>query len=63
MSASRELQLAASIERDERELAAVVGALRERVRSELDLRRRIGERPAAWLLGAALLGLWLGARR
>lgn len=65
MSASRDL-LEARLERDQRELAAVIGGLRERVRSEiaeLDPRRRIEERPEAWLLGAMLLGLWLGARR
>ena len=62
MSASRDL-LEARLERDQRELAAVIGSLRERVRTELDPRRRIESRPAAWLLGAALLGLWLGMRR
>lgn len=63
MSATREVQLAAGIERDQRELAAVVAALRERVRSELDLREHVLRRPSAWLLGAALFGLWLGARK
>ena len=58
--------LEARLERDERELAAVVAGLRERVRSEveqLDPRHRIEERPFAWILGAVLFGLWLGARR
>jgi hypothetical protein len=60
--ASRDL-LEARLERDQRELVAVLGGLRERVRGELDPRRRIQERPAAWLIGAAVLGLWLGTRR
>jgi hypothetical protein len=65
MSASRDL-LEARLERDQRELAAVLAGLRERVRTELDQldpRRRIEERPTLWLLAAGLLGLWLGARR
>jgi hypothetical protein len=62
VSASRDL-LEARLERDQRELAAVLGGLRERVRTELDPRRRIEERPGAWLLAAALLGFWLGTRR
>ena len=65
MSATREL-LEARLERDQQELVASLGHLRERVRGDvahLDPRRRIEERPVPWLLGAALLGLWLGARR
>lgn len=65
MSASRDL-LEARLERDQRELAAVIGGLGERVRTEiaeLDPRRHIEARPGAWLLGAVLVGLWLGARR
>jgi hypothetical protein len=57
--------LEARLERDQRELAAALGGMRERVRvrAELDLGQRVAERPAAWLVGAALFGLWLGARR
>lgn len=65
MSASRDL-LEARLERDQRELAAVIGGLRERVRTEiadLDPRRHIEARPTAWLAGAVLVGVWLGARR
>jgi hypothetical protein len=62
MSAVRDL-LEARIERDQKELVAMLGGLRERVRAELCLGRRVNERPAAWLLGAALVGFWLGARR
>jgi hypothetical protein len=60
--AQREL-LEARIEREQQQLIEVLGGLRERVRGELDPRRRIQERPSAWLAGAALLGFWLGMRR
>jgi hypothetical protein len=65
VSATREL-LEARLERDQQELVASLGHLRERLRTDvahLDPRRRVEERPVPWLLGAALLGLWLGARR
>ncbi|HXK21355.1 MAG TPA: hypothetical protein VMS55_01635 [Myxococcota bacterium] len=65
MSATREL-LEARLERDQQEFVASLVSLRERVRADLahlDPRRRIEERPAPWLIGAVLLGLWLGARR
>lgn len=62
MNASRDL-LEARLERDQRELVAVLGGLGERVRAGVDPRRHLEARPHAWLLGAALIGLWLGARR
>jgi hypothetical protein len=44
-------------------LAVALADLREKVRAELDLRRRVRERPAAWLAGALVIGMFLGARR
>ena len=59
---SREV-LEARIVRERVALAEALGDLREQVRAELDLRRRVRERPAAWLAGALTIGLLLGLRR
>ena len=42
---------------------AAIDELRERARAEFDLRARVRERPSAWLAGALVLGIWIGARR
>jgi hypothetical protein len=59
---SREL-LEARIDREREALIEALDDVRERTRAELDVARRVRERPLAWLVGASLVGLWLGARR
>jgi hypothetical protein len=61
-AASREV-LEARIQRSRRALTEAVGDLGERARAELDPRRGIRARPAAWLAGALVIGFLLGARR
>lgn len=46
----------------QRELRASVDRVKRVMREPLGVSRRIRERPAPWVLGAALLGLWLGVR-
>ena len=58
--------LEARIVRERRELALALTDLRERAHAELgqlDLRHRVRERPTAWLAGALVVGVFLGARR
>ena len=59
---SREV-LESRIEREREELAEALDDLRDRARAEIDLRRRVRERPSTWLAGAAMVGLLLGVRR
>jgi hypothetical protein len=70
---SREM-LEARIDREREELAdaledarrgarLAVEDVRARARAELDVASRVRARPMAWLVGASLVGLWLGARR
>lgn len=59
---SREV-LEARIVRERAALTEALGDLRDQARAELDLRRRVRERPAAWLAGALVIGLLLGVRR
>lgn len=59
---SRE-ELEAQIASDRRELSRTLEVLGDRVRAELDLGQQVRERPSAWLTGAFLIGLWMGARR
>ena len=47
---------------DSAQLRAAMQRVRRAVGEPLDVQRRIRERPATWVIGAALLGLWLGAR-
>ena len=61
-AASREL-LEAQMARDRQELVAVLRDFGARAREELDLRRRVVERPSAWLVATWWVGFWLGARR
>lgn len=55
--------LEARIVRERKALADALRDLRDQARFELDLRRRVRERPSAWLAGALVLGLLLGVRR
>lgn len=51
-----------SLESDRQELRDAVERVKRAVSEPLDVPRRIRESPAPWMFGAALLGLWLGAR-
>jgi hypothetical protein len=51
-----------SLEHDREELRAAVERMKRAVREPLAVKRRIRERPTPWVFGAALFGLWLGAR-
>lgn len=51
-----------SLESDRQELRDAVDRVKRAVSDPLDVPRRIRESPAPWMFGAALLGLWLGAR-
>jgi hypothetical protein len=55
--------LEAHLALDRKELSRVLQDVRERASANLDVSRRVRERPSAWLAGALLLGFWLGARR
>jgi len=50
-----------SLANDREELRDAVQRVKKAV-EPLDVQRRIRERPTPWVFGAALLGLWLGAR-
>lgn len=51
-----------SLANDREELRDAVQRVKKAVSEPLDVQRRIRERPTPWVFGAALLGLWLGAR-
>lgn len=51
-----------SLESDRQELRDAVERVTRAVSEPLDVPRRIRESPTPWMCGAALLGLWLGAR-
>ena len=55
--------LEARIAHEREALAIALADLHEQLRAEFDLRRRVRERPAAWLSGALVIGVFLGARR
>ena len=59
---SREV-LEARIARQRKALTVAFGDLGERAREEIDPRRWVRERPAAWLAGAFVVGFLLGVRR
>ena len=61
-AASREM-LEARIAHQRRALAVALGDLGERARAEVDPRRWVRARPAAWLAGALVIGFLLGVRR
>lgn len=54
--------LQASLASDREELREAVDRVKRAVSEPLDVPRRIRESPAPWMFGAALFGLWLGAR-
>jgi hypothetical protein len=49
-----------SIERNETELRNAVDDLTHAVKRELTIGNRVAENPFAWVLGAFLVGMWLG---
>jgi hypothetical protein len=51
-----------SLASDQQELRAAVDRVKRAVSEPLDVSRRIRESPTPWMFGAALVGLWLGAR-
>jgi len=51
------------IVRQRRALAEALDDLGERARAEVDPRRWVRARPAAWLAGALVIGFLLGVRR
>jgi hypothetical protein len=53
--------LQAAIERDEAELHDAAGDLATAVGHELNLRRRVAADPLPWMLGAFVVGVWLGS--
>jgi len=55
--------LEARIVRERAALAEALVDLRDQAFAEVDLRRRVRERPSAWLAGALVVGLLLGVRR
>jgi hypothetical protein len=52
-----------SIERNEADLREAVDELTHVVKRELTLGTRVADDPAPWLVGAFLLGIWLGRSR
>jgi len=51
-----------SLADDREHLRIALARVKHVVSEPLDVPRRIRERPTPWLFGAALVGLWLGAR-
>lgn len=51
-----------SLASDREDLREAVERVKRAVTQPLDVQRRIRERPTPWVFGAALVGLWLGAR-
>ena len=51
-----------SLATDQQELRAALDRVKRAVSEPLDVPRRIRESPTPWMFGAALGGLWLGAR-
>lgn len=56
-------ELLLSIERDENEVRAAVQQLTDAAGAKLDARAYIRNLPLTWVLGAFLVGVWLGSRR
>lgn len=60
--AERREDLLQSIERDQEEVRDAVQELVDAAQVRLDVRERVKEFPLAWVIGACLVGLWLGSR-
>ena len=48
--------------RHEQELERALGDLKHAVKRPFALGERVAQHPLPWLMGALLIGLWLGAR-
>lgn len=59
----RRAEILESVARHERELDRAVADLKEAVRRPVlaRLRHQIADHPTPWIVGALLLGLWLGS--
>jgi hypothetical protein len=55
-------ELLQSIERDQEEVRGAVQELAGAARLKLDIAERIKAFPLTWMLGAVLVGMWLGSR-
>jgi len=55
-------ELLQSIERDQEEVRDAVQELAGAARFTLDVAERIKAFPLTWMLGAVLVGIWLGSR-
>ncbi len=51
-----------SIEHDQEDLHQALADLKNAAQQAIDLGAYIAERPAPWLVGAFVLGFWLGVR-
>lgn len=51
-----------SIEHDQEDLHQALDELKNAAQQAIDLGAYIAERPTPWLVGAFVLGLWLGVR-
>ena len=60
--AERREGLLQSIERDQEEVRGAVQELVDAAQVRFDVRERVKESPLAWVIGACLVGLWLGSR-
>ena len=60
--AERREGLRQSIERDQEEVRGAVQELVDAAQARFDFRERVKESPLAWVIGACLVGLWLGSR-
>lgn len=61
--ATQREDLLQSIERDEEEVRVAVQQLADVAGSKLDVGERIKAFPLTWVLGAFLVGAWLGQQR
>jgi hypothetical protein len=55
-------ELLQSIERDQEEVRDAVQELAGAARLKLDVGERIRAFPLTWMIGAVLVGMWLGSR-
>lgn len=55
-------QLLQSIEQDDEKVRVAVHELAGAARCKLDVSERIKQAPLTWVIGACLVGAWLGSR-